>query len=292
MKTYDIENKIKSSKWNAFLIKQNEVEEYLQDDMPMPNDGLFSRFSKAKKENDARRNERMIKLLSPRVIKIKEVLEEYFKHNVIKPDKEIISMIVEPTKNVLVGRSVSSIFKGKPKDSDPISIKLQELINEGKKESGDIVEFYPIFIIQNGIEKGVLFITTKGICFVAIKDNDFFKPLPYVLGGIIGGVVTETAKHVIHSVKDCSKINNEHKKIIELSEKYSPCLIAKCFENSQFIPFNIINALIYGAKSTGNNVAIICLYQNIQKKVIFEIDQDIMIRIVKKLSTDNPAESI
>ena len=103
MKTYDIENKIKSSKWNAFLIKQNEVEEYLQDDMPMPNDGLFSRFSKAKKENDARRNERMIKLLSPRVIKIKEVLEEYFKHNVIKPDKEIISMIVEPTKNVLVG---------------------------------------------------------------------------------------------------------------------------------------------------------------------------------------------
>lgn len=294
MNTYAVVDKIKSPKWNAFLLELGEVEEYLQDGMPIQSDGLFSKFSKAKKENDARRNKRMIELLTPRVINNKEEWEKYFNQNVIKPDKEIISMIVEPTKNVF-SREASFILKSNKKAND---IKLKELVDKGKLESGDIVAVYPVSVIQNGTSKGVLFITTKGICFISINAGNASVIAPYAvanalggLGAIAVGVATMTAKYLAHSVENY-KMDKEQRTIIELSDKYSPCLVAKCFEDSQFIPFNVINALIYGIKMDDNKFALNCLYQNIQKRAIFEVDQNVMIKIVKNLSGDKPPEII
>lgn len=290
MNTYKVTDKIKSSKWNAFLLKQDEVEEYLSEGVFVPSTGLFFWFSKAKKENDTRRNKRMIELLNPRVSKISE---EYFKHNILKPDKKIISMIIEPTKNLLIGRSVSSIFKRTPKDSDPISIKLQELIDEGKEESGVIVSFYPVSIGEE--KKGVFFITTKGICFVVINAGMTSTIAPYAaanaagpaFGFIAAGIAAVTAKYIAHSTENY-KMNKEQQKIIKLAYKYSPCLIAKCFENSQFVPYNIINALIYGKETKEGNILIDLIYQNLNIRAVFEVTQKTISEIVEKLSGDSP----
>lgn len=290
MNTYKVINKIKSSKWNAFLLKQNEVDEYLEDNIPTPKDGLFSRFSKAKKENDLRIYKRMIELFSLRLTNNDKKWEEYFKNNVQKLDKEIISIIVEPTKNMF-NRKASFVFKNVKKDYDN---KLKELIDEGKKESGDIVAFYPVSVIQNKIKKGVLFITTKGICFISIEEGDTSTIAPYAVANALGGfgaiavgVATIASKYVAHSVENY-KMDKEQQAIIGLSDKYSPCLIAKCFEDSQFIPYHIINALTYGSNTRANKFGLSCFYQNIQKKIIFEVEQNIMIKIVEILSGNNP----
>ncbi len=293
MKTYDIENKIKSSKWNAFLLRQKDVEEYLEDGKFSPSEGFFSRFSKIKKENDARRNKRMVDLLTPRIIDDKIEWEEYVKHNIVKLDKEITSMIIEPMKNVF-NREASFIFKGIKEDNNT---KLKKLVNEGKIESGDIVAIYPISVIQNGVSKGVLFITTTGICFVSINAGNKSTIAPYAvanafggLGAIAIGVSAMASKYISHSIENY-KMDKEQKTIIELSDKYSPCLIAKCFEDSQFIPYKMINAFIHGTKTEKNKFAFICIYQNIQKKVIFEVDQNIMDKVVKNLSGDLPPKA-
>jgi len=292
MSIYETTNKIKSSKWNAFLLKEDELEEYLADGINTPTGGLFSRFSKENRENNERRNSRMVELLNLRKCQISE---DYFKKNVVKPDKKIISMVIEPTKNIF-NRGVSSVFKKTIKADDPLNIKLQELITEGKKESGDMVAFYPVSVIQNKMEKnGVLFITTNGICFVATNADLTTTILPYAavsavgpaFGAIAAGVSAIAAKYIAHSAVDYN-MNKEQKKIIELAYKYSPCLIAKCFEGCQFIPYNIINALIYGKNTKENNFLLRCIYENVNKGVGFEVIHKVMIEIIEKLSGDNP----
>ncbi len=290
MSDYEIINKIKSQKWNAFLLESGEVEAYLQDGKPIPDVGLFSKFSKEKKENDTRRNERMVQLLSPRIINNKEDWGNYVHNNVEKIDKEIISMIVEPTKNIF-NRDASFILKSDKKSNNE---KLKKLIMNGETESGDIVAIYPVSVIQNKISKGVLFITTKGICFISINESNSSVIAPYAvanalggLGAIAVGVAAITAKYLAHSI-DGYKIDKEQQSIINLSAKYSPCLIARCFDDSQFIPFNMINGLIYGIKSNGNKFIFNCLYQNIQKRVTIEAEHNIMNKIIENLSEDHP----
>lgn len=288
MNTYEITNKIKSSKWNAFLLLEDEVEEYLADGIQTPNDNFFSRFSKVRRENNARRTKRLIDLLTPRVCQINE---DYFKHNVIKPDKNIISMIIEPTKNIF-NRGVPHMFKKIAKDNDPRSIRLQELIEDGGKESGEMVSFYPVSI---GEEKGVFFITTKGICFITIKSDMITVSAPYAAANAFGpafgftaaGIAAVTAKYIAHSAENY-KMNKEQQKIIKLAYKYSPCLIAKCFENSQFVPYNIINALIYGKETKDGNILINLIYQNLNRRAVFNVTQKTMSEIVEKLSGDGP----
>ena len=298
MNNYEIINRISSSKWNSFLLKKEELEEYLIDGKPVPDGGLFSRFSEKTKENNKRRNDRMVELLNMRTCSIGE---DYIKDNICKPEKEIISMIIEPTKNILWGRSISHIFKGEKSETDPITIKLRNLTTEGHKYSGEIVDVFsipaPKTMLANGIEKKVLFITTKGICFIEIKDSDMTRLAPMAvfnaigpgLGALATGISVAATKFIAHSV-DNYQMDKEQQKIVELALKYSPSLTASCFESGQFIPYGVINSIVYGEQTKRETYMIDCIYQNMSKRVFFEVNKEVMLRIIKKLSGDNPPE--
>lgn len=289
MKTYDIENKIKSTKWNAFLLQQNEYEEYLTDGISV-SESLFSRFSKAKKENDIRRNKRAEDLLNHRV---SQTGGSNLTYNTYIPD-----ITIEDTAKL--SEFATSVSKKGREDSDPVDIKIQEFIKKGKELSGDIVTYYPVSVVYSTInlerENGVLFITTKGLSFVSTKKNNgSLQYLPYAvvsalgpIGAVAAGVGAIAGKIISDSVKNY-KFSKEQQKIIEFAKVCSPCLFGALFAgDGQFIPYDIINALIYNIGSKEKNGFLTCIYRNIHMRVIFEMDQNIINEIIRELSGDTP----
>lgn len=286
-KHYPVEDKIKSQKWNSFLLQVDEVEKYVADGIDIPHSFFLSKFFKEKRDNNTRRNERMIALLKHRTC---HANEEYIQHNQIKPEKDVILMVTEENKKIF-GRGVSSFFVKSIDDNDQ---QFQELIKKEKTESGNIISSYPIHVISKEEEKGVLFITTKGLCFVTIKtDTTWTTSAPYAamnavgpgFGAIAAGVAAVTAKYITHYAINY-KVDKQQQKIIRLAYKYSPCLIARCFDYGQFIPYNIINALLYGKSEKNNTYYMKLIYENIAKSVNLKMEKPVWDEIIKKLSGD------
>ena len=117
-KTYDIVDKIKSSKWNAFLVKGSELEEYISDGISSKDTGIISRFSKAVRDDNDRRNKRLVELLKQRTYNIDA---EYLKHNKTKPKKSIILAVTGRNSGF---KEVSSFWTKPIDDNDPEFIEL------------------------------------------------------------------------------------------------------------------------------------------------------------------------
>jgi len=284
---YEVSNKIKSSKWNAFLLNRIEVEEYLADGSQVAQNGFFGWFSVEKRNDVARRNARYNTLLQERVCKMSD---EYIKHHSTPVDKEIIAMIIEPTKNVF-NQKLSFVFGQSNEDKNK---KLRGLVEDEKRESGDIVAYYPISAIQG--TKGVLFITTKGICFIKVPDDtsslqaairysalNTFLPLGAIATGLAAG-----ASHFIAGKAQLYITNKDQQSIINLAIAYSACLTSHCFEGSQFISYDFIKAFIYSETPDENNdVHIEIVYHN-GAQVFLWVQEEIMQDILEKLSGVNP----
>lgn len=285
-KQYDIVNKIKSSKWNAFLLKEKEYRDYLEDGVTV---GLLLRFSKTYKENNIRMQKRNLELLNNRV---SETNYDHFKYNTYIPD-----ITIEDT--LELSKLVYNISK-KGGENNSTSAKLQKFIDEAKKMSGDVVACYPVSVVYStiGFERGegVLIITTKGISFVSInKDSGSLQNLPYAVvsslgpyGAIAVGVGAMAAKFIVNSAENY-RFSKEQQKIIAFAKTCSPCLFGCLFAgDGQFIPYDMINALIYDSESKKETGYITCIYRNICFRVIFEMKKEVLLKIVEKLSGDNP----
>ncbi len=281
----DIINKIKSPNWNSFLVKHNELEEYLTDGVIPPPGGLFFKYSKAVKEDNVRRNARFAMLIKQKIV---NVSVGYIEHVKTSPDKATILRVTGKDKGIF-GREASSLWTKPIGENDKSFI---ELIKKEKEECGDIVSFYPIKLKEG--DDGVLFITTKGICTIGIKKDENYltyatanSALPY---GAIVTTVTAMTAHFVSGVMDKHSMNKQQKLIVDYSYKYSPCLVARCFEKKgQFLPYDIINILIYGREQKGINlVGMDCFLHNGDCRIMFFVEQDIMIEIIKKLSGDTP----
>ena len=289
MKTYDIENKINSTKWNAFFLNRDEVEEYLEDGIPAPS-GLFSRFLNEKKENDSRRNKRMVELLSLRTIKNKKDWEEYSKHS----EKDLDGEIVELIYGVEFSQKQLSYFRKVPDGSDPADVRLEKLIKEGSEESGNIIMSYPSSLyISNHPFQAVVFITTKGLCIISDSKESGVSTSPYaatmatgpIFGAIAAGVAAITAKYIEDSITKYN-MDQEQKEITKLAYKYSPWLIAKS-KIGWFIPYHMISALIYNIPFKKGESVMALYFENI-KRIEFVIEDKVMKDLVEQLSGDNP----
>lgn len=261
---YDVSNKIKSSKWNAFLLKDNEVEEYLADGIHIQNDGFLSGFSREKRNDNARRSKRWNSLLNQRTINISN---EYTRHITIPLEKEIVSAIVKSTKN-----------------NDSFQQKLEELIENEKKESGDIVACFPL--VDEGWSGKVLFITTNGICFMVVNEGNLRFNLMGGLAQTLGPIGVGIG-HLVGSLVHKHRINKIQQTFIRLATTYSACLLARCFPGSQYVPYNMINVLKYDEKMDSANSVINFVYAN-GRQEFFKVTRDMMLEIVKILSGDNP----
>lgn len=279
-KVYEVSNKIKSSKWNAFLLDGIEVEEYLVDGVHIQNGGFFSSFTKEKRDDNARREKRINLLVNQRIVNISN---EYLRRNTTPLEKEIISAIIEPTKNIF-NQGVSYVWKASFKNDDSLQCRLQGLIEKEKKESGDVVACFPII---GGVSEKILFITTNGICLIAIPVGSEQAILALSAGqqlGLIGYAFGALAGLTFHKYK-MSKIQ---KKFIELITIYPPSLLAQCLHGSQYIPYDMINILTYSYEKEGSTNGVISLiYANAQQEFL-KVTRDIILDIVKILSADSP----
>ncbi|KKQ81907.1 MAG: hypothetical protein UT05_C0007G0012 [Parcubacteria group bacterium GW2011_GWF2_38_76] len=246
LRTYKILKDLKSTKWNSFLVHSSDLEEYLVDG-----------------DKEKRRNE---------ILKLRECIipGEYIKHNQTKPDKGIIYTITGKNKG-LFGRDLSSYFMG-VKDNDQ---NFKDLINAEKEESGEIVSFFP------SLSNSVLFVTTKGLCFIEEK-SEITTPST-ILFGVIGGVVVDALMNEASRKLSKTKVSKLQQKIIEQAYKYSPCLTARSYKDCQFIPYELINLLVY-AKEDGK----IDVYFQNDKKISFHIDNGQTHEFIKTLSGDKP----
>jgi hypothetical protein len=131
------------------------------------------------------------------------------------------------------------------------------------------------------------------------KDSGSLQYLPYAVvnalgpvGAIALGVGAVAGKFIADSVKNY-KFNKEQQKIIEFAKICSPCLFGTLFAgDGQFIPYDVINALICDLELKKKNGFLTCIYRNIHMRVVFEVDRDVITKIVEKLSEDNPPEVI
>jgi len=260
-KKYPVEYKIKEAKWNAFLLKRNEVDEYLADGV-QPVRGLFNMFSKAKRDDETRRLQR---------------LTDLFRQRSCNDNKNRINNLYENIVCAILGINSK---KNRLTDSD--KEKLQELINIGKYESGEIIYYYPISNVSTGvspggllanscIENGLLFLTTKGICFVAIeeKQSDYLTIFTLSTLNVAGPLAALGTVFFKNSILG-HKVNKKQQKIIELAYIYSPYLLVECFkqlsnidpkkcnnQQCEFIPYRGINALIYSNAEGDGSIELI-----------------------------------
>ena len=283
-RTYVVESKIKAPKWNAFLLRRDELDEYLADGLQITNSGPFDWFSVRKRDDAAQRNTRYNALLGHRARKIDAT---YIKHHTTPVDKDVVSAIVEPKKSIF-NRKVSFVFR---RSSEDRVAKIRALVVSERKESGDIIAHYPISAI-NGSE-GVFFLTTKGICFIMVDDTSTLGALPYAaasalgpLGAVAAGLAAG-AGHWVASEARSYIVSKHQRNIIDFAFVYSPCLVSHCFEKSEFIPYDYIKALVYAdvPDEDGDGVIEIVYHDNAQ--VFFNVQKNVMREIVMKLSADS-----
>ncbi|MDO8571555.1 MAG: DnaJ domain-containing protein [bacterium] len=289
-RTYKVEDKIKAAKWNAFLLRRDELEEYLADGSQIADSGLFDWFSAEKRNATARRNTRYNALLAHRVRKIDA---DYIKHHTTPLDKDIVSAIAEPKKNIF-NRKISFVFGGL---SENRAMKLLELVGSEKRESGDIIAHYPISAISGS--KGVFFLTTKGICFIKVDDTNTLGALPYAAAtstlGPFGVLASALATGVAHGVASDvrSHIENKHQRsIIDLAFVYSPCMVSHCFEKSEFIQYDYIKALVYSDVPDEDGDCVIEIVYHHNAQVFFCVQKNVMQDIIMKLSADSQPKAI
>ncbi len=284
-KNYEVIDKIKSSSWNAFLLTEEEIEEYISDGVYFLDKGLLSRFSKENREKEAIRNKRYVDLISQRVVVLDK---EYIKYHQEKIRKNIVTYIINSIKSKplfgVFGQNLSSIFEKSIDDNDK---DFQELISKEKKISGNIMKLYPIDIYRsNSKNKGVLFITTKGIAFVsAINESDanVGSLAGYQTLGVLGAVGMKIIADKLHN----QTVNKEQQKIIDTVNKYSPSLVAKCINESRFIPYDKINALVYYSKEEEKTESKIYFIYDYEKRVDIIISKEMKTDLIKNLSERN-----
>lgn len=291
-KIYKVEDQMKSSKWNSFLLNTKDVEEYLKNGVNDSHSEFLYMFSKTKKENNERRNKRMLELLNLRKC---EINDNYYDNNVKPVEKEIVSMILNKDKGIF-SKDVSSYFDKDIKEDSP---KIKKEIENGNFESGRIILICPVFTSLEYKEKAVLFITEKGLGFIKI-DNDEVSSVsvPYaiasaagpLLGIVATGIAAVAGKYIADSVNNF-KIDKNQQKIIELANKYSISLTAKCFKHSQFVPYGVMNALLYGEYKKGYK-SIRILYENVKKDFNFIVEDEIWGYVFDLLSKEEINEKI
>ncbi|ETB64123.1 TPA: zinc ribbon domain-containing protein [Candidatus Nomurabacteria bacterium] len=286
-KTYKAEEQIKSSKWNSFLLNTKDVEEYLKDGVNDSHSEFLYLFSKSKRENNERRNKRMLELLNLRKC---EINDSYYDNNVKPIDKKIISLILNKDKG-LFSKDVSSYLN---KETDEKNIVIKKMIFDGNIESGEIILSCPVFTSIEYNEKAVLFITERGLGFIKINNDDVSSiSVPYaiasaagpLLGIVATGIATIAGKYIADSVNNF-KIDKNQQKVIDLVNQYSISLTAKCFNGSQFVPFSTINALLYGDYKKGYK-SIRLLYENVRKDFNFIIEDHVWDCVFGLLSKEN-----
>lgn len=282
-KIYEASKKIKSSKWNAFFLTDSEVEEYLADGIYIEDGGFFSKFSKKRRDDNARRTKRTNLLVSQRIVNISN---EYIKRNTIPLEKEIISEIIEPTNNIF-NRKVSHIWKSSFGDMESLRNSLQKLVEDGKMESGEIIACFPIL---GGWSDDVLFFTTNGICRIVVPEGNGHLSLTLASGqalGPIGFVTGHLASTLIHK----HKMNKSQQKLIELATAYSPSLLSQCFPGSYYTPYEMINIFtyFYDANDPASSIASI-IYANNQQK-FHKFSRDNMSEIINILAANNPPKA-
>lgn len=281
---YAASSKIRSSKWNAFFLTGDEVEEYLADGIHIQDSGFFSKFSKERREDNTRRETRSNLLVRQRIVSISN---EYLRRNTVPLEKAIVSAIVEPTKNIF-NRKVSYVVSSSSTNDDSFQQKMRELIEKEKKESGDIVACFPI--VDDGRSGKVLFITTNGICIVELREGNarlnLFGAMGYTLGPI-GYGLGHLAGMAIHKYK----MNNIQQKLLGLATTYSPSLLAQCFPGSQCVSYEMINILTYFDEKKGSENNVISLFYANAKQEFLKVTHDVMLEIIKILSGDNSPKS-
>jgi curved DNA-binding protein CbpA len=280
-KIYEAINKIKSSKWNAFFLTDSEVEEYLSDGVYIEDMSFFSKFSKKRREDNIRREKRTNSLVNQRIVTISK---EYLKRNTIPLEKEIIAAIIEPTKN-LFNQKVSHIWKASFGNDDLLQRRLQELIEDGKKESGDIVACFPLK--DEGWSGKILLFTTKGISFVVLREGDERLALTLGLGQSLG-LIGFGLGHIASVFINKHKMSTCQQKLIELATICSPSLLVQCLPGSQYIPYEMINLFTYfDENKESNNSQISLIYANSQQE-FHKVDRSVMLEIIKILSGYSP----
>lgn len=272
-----IEEDLRSGRWNAFLINGPDYDAYVfQGEQPI--EGLFSGFSKAKKEQDVRIDQRKAKLLQCRWLDIDEA---HFKRMATKPEKELRHVIWINPKNL------ESSARG-------MLGRLEVLIDTEKIESGVTVGTFPIKMVKGS---GVLFVTTKGICAMyTTEDGNMGMMLPYALTGALGPAgaivvgLAAVAGHAIAGKITDYVFNKSQREVVALAKNFPPSLLTRCFglEGSVFVPYNQINmfACCKGEKDAGSAVLV---YAN-GMDVPIGVDNNVLDKIALLLSAPSLEE--
>lgn len=155
-----------------------------------------------------------------------------------------------------------------------ISEDVVSLINEENIKCGEIANCYSCF--EKNLQDNRLYVfytLTKGIAYITPSDenNNSLVLGSAAAAGVVGAVISMAVKGLVekNKVRKLKKFNKYQQLIIDKTDKYPVSLVAKCYPDGIFIPYEKINYILVDK----NKLSMVFVFGDVySKRLIFGFD--------------------